>query len=482
MAEYSLNPYVPFARQQKLHECPCFEVLFGGQVGGGKSIAALAELVRWVHHPQYMGLMLRPERTQFRHIIRKSYEMYMGVDPKARFDKQAFVWTFSSGAQIQFGYMSCDEHYWQYHGNEYQRVVFEELTLFKPGPKATLPWGYFQLMGRCRAPGGFMDCQMISTTNPGGVGHLAVKKYFIDPAPPETPVRYKVKLRDGRIISRYKIFIPSALEDNPALFDDGQYEASLEPMRKTSPAQYQALRHGRWDVAFGAVFTYLDPDVHYISPSKFKLYADAPRLMTVDWGFHRGVALWLTKDNDDNILVYRELVFGNWTPAMFAAEVKRIETKSGETSVVRVADPACKGHQAGPSILEQLWQEGCGCFPGNNDRYQGLQELHNRFQRVSKFKEKDGTETHVPALQISTDCTYLCETLTTLAGKQTSYRGIQFLDVDTDGDDHGYDALRYGCMAWPLKGSLKPRKVDMVHEQDPRERMWRDMDDVTGYG
>lgn len=477
MSKYTLNPYTPFNRQQAFLECPLYEVLFGGAAGGGKSIALLAEAVRWIGHPQYYGLILRRRRTDLKHLINKSHEMYLGVDPGAKFNRQEFVWRFRTGAQIQLGYLDSPDDYWQYHGNEYQVVCWDELTTWPPGPGGGPPDAYIRMRSRMRAPGGFMSCYVRATTNPGGVGHSWVKKRFIDPAPPETPIR---DVKTGRI----RMFIPSKLEDNPALYEDGEYAANLEELKLTSPAQYRAQRHGDWNIAEGAVFPYLDPAIHFVNPKAIVIEPNQLRWRSCDWGFaSKGCCLWHTKDPDDNVVTYRELVFRNKTPEQVAEDILRVERDAGERDLRGLLDPACWSRQTGPSVAERFWREGVKWFAANNDRYNGIMEVHSRLQRVIEYPMPDGKPISIPAWRISKACTYLCDTLPVLPAKtSTSRDGRNYEDVDTTADDHGYDAARYGLMHVPLPATDAYGQGGGGRRSDPRERVWRDMDAVTGYG
>ena len=74
----------------------------------------------------------------------------------------------------------------------------------------------------------------------------------------------------------------------------------------------------------------------------------------------------------------------------------------------------------------------------DNDRLAGLMQVHQRL--------KEGK------LKIFSNCVHLIRTLPAL-----TYDKIKVEDVDTKQEDHAYDAVRYMCMARPVK-SVKPNK------------------------
>lgn len=74
----------------------------------------------------------------------------------------------------------------------------------------------------------------------------------------------------------------------------------------------------------------------------------------------------------------------------------------------------------------------------DNDRLAGLMQVHQRL--------KEGK------LKIFSNCVHLIRTLPAL-----TYDKIKVEDVDTKQEDHAYDAVRYMCMARPVK-TVKPEK------------------------
>ncbi|MBA58890.1 MAG: hypothetical protein CMQ40_06930 [Gammaproteobacteria bacterium] len=48
------------------------EVLYGGAAGGGKSMGMLVDPLRYMHHPQFSGLLLRRTTEELRELVWKS--------------------------------------------------------------------------------------------------------------------------------------------------------------------------------------------------------------------------------------------------------------------------------------------------------------------------------------------------------------------------------------------------------------------------
>jgi len=105
-----------------------------------------------------------------------------------------------------------------------------------------------------------------------------------------------------------------------------------------------------------------------------------------------------------------------------------------------VADPACWQHTGagrGEAIAETLARRPIGLpmKKGDNDRLNGWQRVHELFRLAP-----DGR----PWLTIDESCTYLRRTIPAARSDKTDAD-----DLDTNGDDHALDALRYGAMSRP---------------------------------
>lgn len=140
----------------------------------------------------------------------------------AHWDGTNYRWTFPSGAQIQFGYLEHEGDETRYQSAEFQCICFDELTQF---PLAQYTYMFSRLR---RVRGVDVPIRMRSASNPGGVGHLWVKKRW--------------NLPSGRTGSMNRIFVPARLEDNPHL-DQETYELSFEEL---SHITRQQLRYGDW--------------------------------------------------------------------------------------------------------------------------------------------------------------------------------------------------------------------------------------------
>lgn len=200
------------------------EALYGGAAGGGKSEAGLAAATQFVDVPGYAALILRRSYRDLAlpgALMDRSHKWWKQTD--AHWDGTNHVWTFPSGAKIQFGYLEHEGDETRYQSAEFQYIFFDELTQFSAQQ-------YTYMFSRLRRTRGMIDIplRMRSASNPGGVGHIWVKKRW--------------NLPSGRTGKKNRVFVSAYLEDNPYL-DQETYELSFEELSPVTKAQ---LRHGDW--------------------------------------------------------------------------------------------------------------------------------------------------------------------------------------------------------------------------------------------
>src|SRR5207247_491157 len=116
-----------------------------------------------------------------------------------------------------------------------------------------------------------------------------------------------VTLDNGEKVSRERVFIPSTLADNPSLGPEYLAELMLAPeyMRR-------AFLYGDWNVTEGSYFgDVFDPRIHVIDdlgPTEVRIPSNWPVFRSGDWGGRApACCLWITVDNDGNLIVLDEL-------------------------------------------------------------------------------------------------------------------------------------------------------------------------------
>ena len=426
------------------------EALYGGAAGGGKSDCALAEALRQIHIPHYRGLILRKTYPQLSELIDRSTELYKSAIKEARYNDSKHYWIFPSGAKIFFGSMQHTKDRVNYQGKRYDFIDFDELTQFT--------WDeYSYLFSRNRPSGPGTRCYIRAQANPGGVGHGWVKERFITPAPPMTTIWEEVNIRhpDGKEEKRRRsrVFVPSTVFDNKILLEnDPDYLTSLAALPE---AERQALLYGDWDSFSGQVFTEWknDPEhyhdrayTHVIAP--FKVPHEWQIWCSMDWGYTKPFAVaWYAVDHERRIYRIRELygctgtpnVGVQWEPARVAKEILSIEADDPNLKgrrIYRVADPAIWGTQTGESIAQVFARAGVYFEKGEHARIDGKMQIHHRLA----FDEYGR-----PMLYVFNTCRHFIRTVPNLV-----YDDKNVEDINTDGEDHIYDELRYVCMNYVI--------------------------------
>jgi hypothetical protein len=422
------------------------EVLYGGAAGGGKTMALIADPMRYFGNGNFNGIILRRTNDELREIVWKTQELYPQAYPGSKWAEKKSQWTFPSGARIWLTYLDRPEDVLRYQGQAFSYVAFDELT------QHPTSFAFDYMRSRLRTTDQTLPTFMRATTNPGGPGHGWVKKMFIDPAPENRPfnatdldtgkplVYPESHERAGEPLFTRR-FIPASLYDNPYLTADGAYEANLLSLPEN---QRRQLLEGDWAVADGAAFPEFKKTKHVIEP--FEIPSEWRRFRSCDYGYSSYSAVhWFAIDPSyETLYCYRELYVSKHTGKDLGAAV--MEAEKGESISYGVLDSSCWHNrgQIGPSIAEEMIAMGCRWRP--SDRTAGARVAgKNQFHQRLKINE----ETDTPGLVFFDTCRQIIADLPVIPSDP---RGSDDIDPRY-ATDHAYDSVRYGVMSRPRAAS-----------------------------
>lgn len=251
--EPNTDDWAPTVAQSRFLSLGCFEALYGGAAGGGKSDALLAAAAQGIGQGfgrGYQALLLRRTFPELEtSLVRRSRELYPRIG--GRFHEQRRTWTFPGGESVLFGHLEHEHDVHRYQGSAFQFVGFDELTTFTE-------YQYVYLFSRTRSASG-VPCRVRAASNPGGIGHEWVRSRWLQwvsrkatkPARP-SEVRWYARRGDSDVeVARGehgalgRTFVPAFLQDNPFLaIGDPAYRARLEAMPRIERLR---LLGGDWD-------------------------------------------------------------------------------------------------------------------------------------------------------------------------------------------------------------------------------------------
>ncbi len=414
---------------------PETDVLYGGAAGGGKSYAMLVDPLRFAHRSAHRALVLRRSMPELRELIDKSRELYPKAFPGCKFREVEKIWTFPSGAKLEFGFLERDADVYRYQGQAYSWIGFDEITHLN----TEFSWNY--LASRLRTTDSEITPYMRCTANPGGAGATWVKNRYVSPsAPNESFVG-----ADGLT----RRFIPARLQDNPYLSTDGRYEQMLKAL---PDVQRKQLLEGNWDITAGAAFTEFDLELHVIAP--FQLPIGWERVKGIDYGYaSESACVWGAVDpTDGTLIIYRELYRKGLTGVDLAQMITNMELED-PFSVQGVLDTSAwnRTGTTGPTVGETLQRGGHKLRRADKNRIQGKIQIHE-YLRVQPSGR--------PKIQIFNSCPNLIRELQSIPLDKSNPE-----DVDTNAPDHAYDALRYLIMSRPKVNDIFNQFRHMRMEQ-----------------
>ena len=158
------------------------EVLFSGGRGSGKSDCLIVDPLRYCHLPKFRGLIIRNTIKELRDLMSRAKQLYPQVYKGVKWKTQENMFTFPSGARIEFGYLRTEDDVEQYRGQEYTWLGIDEITQI---PKEE--W-YDKLKSSLRSTDKEQPLYVRATTNPSGAGVGWVKERWINRGPQDTRI------------------------------------------------------------------------------------------------------------------------------------------------------------------------------------------------------------------------------------------------------------------------------------------------------
>lgn len=260
------NPFIPeFVKEglfRKQVEFLCFEgseALYGGSAGGGKSVAILAAALQFAEQPGYAALILRRTFKQLSKadsILWKAKEWLLSV-PGVRYNGDDHMFTFPSGATLEFGHMEHENSIFNYQGGSWGFVGVDEATQFTES-MLTYP-----RTRQRRLAGSKVPMRWRGATNPGGVSHDYVKRRYIKDAAGKNPA------------TKDRQFFPATIDDNPHI-DREEYVKQLRESGITGLLLDQLLK-GDWEAVAGGRFKAEWFEQRYTMRGDYILHPSAPR-------------------------------------------------------------------------------------------------------------------------------------------------------------------------------------------------------------
>ena len=426
-------------------------VAFGGARGGGKSWAVRAKAtLLCLKHKGIVAMIIRKTYPELiaNHVKPFKKLLQIGIPGNPiKYNESKKELTFPNGSMITFGYCNHDADTDRYQGTECDVLFLDEATQLSEEQIK-------DLVACVRSTNDFPH-RVYFTCNPGGKGHGYIKRLFI-----------QREYMDGEYPEEYS-FIQSRVYDNVALMEAmPDYVRQLEALPE---AKRKAWLDGDWDSYVGQVFNEWRNDSTQYASRRWTHVIDEfdiPKSWTIFRGFDHGYSkpfsvCWFALDHDGCLYLIDEW-YGctkepntglQLTVQEIAEGIKEREKANpmlNGRKIHGIADPAIWGRTTGESVEEMM--EKCGVYndKGDHTRLAGLMQFHYRLAFNA-----DG----IPMFYCFKHCKQFIRTIPLLI-----YDEKHVEDIDTDMEDHIYDATRYVFMDHPLN----PRKnIKRFTEKDP---------------
>lgn len=317
----------------------------------------------------------------------------------------------------------------KYLSSEFAIIAVEELTENQEDT-------FNRLRSRSRWTG-IPDPQFIGATNPGGIGHEWVKKRWIDRDFPS-----EEKEQDEFA------YVKALPTDNPYLA-----ESYIKNLQSLPEKMRKAYLEGNWDVFEGQYFSEWDRERHVCKP--FTLPSTWIKYRSIDPSGRKGITSchWYAVDPDGRVWVYREYYWNarandkNGSElggrdydqhARAIASMSKDEDGIEEKYAYTVMDTAAFAKAGYSETAAEIFERNgvTGLIPAAKERVIGWNAVHTYLRwQDDPYGSTGYTQ---PMLRVFSTCVNMIRTIPILI-----HDTHHLEDVDSDGEDHAADELRY---------------------------------------
>lgn len=442
-------------------------IAFGGSRGGGKSF-----IMRWkcvllaLNNPGVQILLLRrtlPELRENHLIPLQKLLRTNDKDPGNRIANYKEVtkeFIFPNGARIKLGYCDSENDVLQFQGQAYEVICLEEATHFTEFQ--------FQSLTESNRPSGLMEVpmkpRMYFTMNPGGVGHMWIKRRFIDREyqQSERPEDY--------------IFVPSSVYDNEWLMEnDPDYVRMLENLPEN---RRKMMLYGDWDVFEGIFFEEFNKEYHVVRPHK--LSRDKYIYRVLDYGLDMLACYHVAVESSGLITVFHEIYESNLIVSDAAKRIRQATEDLGYSEddielTLAPSDLWNRQAQTGKSAADVFYENGVTLTEVNRDRINGWLMLKELMKVETDINE--GVISKHARMHIFEGCANLIRCI-----PLAQYDEKKINDMATEPHEitHSLDAMRYFATYWTTKPvvEIKVKKPKMKWTEDMIEDYYNGSDEI----
>ena len=424
-----------------------------------------------IHHPDFIGILIRRTHPQLQRNLKpetdKLYRQYGGT-----WKERHNCYVFPSGAKIYLVHCIDRKALDDYIGGNYNFIGIDEVNQF--------PEDWVEMLETSlRTDNPEIRPQLCLTSNPGNLGHVWLKKQYVDKCKPipDGPVihnkEFDVDYQPYRTAPPYidsegisRTFIPATVFDNPSIINnDKNY---VRKLKQLTPVLRQMWLEGRWDVFAGMFFDMWDPAKHIISGTEYNRYKKFGNddfnknthtlFRFYDYGTKAPfVCLFAAIGKDKRMIIFDEIVEKGMAASAQAQEVNSYTEQVWGLTQEDFADEICD-----PSYSFLTTEK-------DNERYSPLMYYEDegimlttaaRDRKIAAKVIYNALSGKNPDIRFTENCEYMIETLPNLPQKETDLEDVE----DRGTDDHGYDALKYGATEVLQGGGV----------EEERETGWRE--------
>jgi hypothetical protein len=301
----------------------CHHTLYCGTRGPGKTDVQIMRFRRRVgmgYGAFWRGVIFDREYKHLDDLVSKSKRWFYRFKDGAEFKEStvSYKWVWPTGEELLFRVVKDDDDYWDYHGQEFPFIGWNELTKY---PTPVL----YQRMMSCNRSSFTPEkdsprdkqnkiiqlippipLEVYATTNSFGVGRAWVKAQFIDPAPYGQIVRTTVHVFNPQTqkeedIVRTQVAIFGSYKENKYL--DPVYVAGLTEMCANNENLRKSWLEGDWDVVAGGAFDDVWNKKVHVLP-RFKIPSGWHIDRAFDWGSSQPFSVgWWAEANGEEAYI-----------------------------------------------------------------------------------------------------------------------------------------------------------------------------------